>query len=271
MRYFVVSDLHSHLSPLLKALKEKGFDSDNDTLVICGDVFDRGDETLPLYGYLRLLPNLILIRGNHELLYEELLEKPWPDNYDYSNGTVKTFCQIAGIDHKKMSREYYIVANALYGTNFRYNEEIPKTWKQVKEKVMKSEITRWIKSDIWKNYLELNDYVLVHSWVPVICHDNLPPQFVKGRDFEWNPNWRNTEDITDWNDATWGSPVENYKNNLWQEDKTLVVGHWHCNLFHEAFEKDMSENYDIFYGDRIIALDACTFLTKQVNVLVIEE
>lgn len=271
MRYFVVSDLHSYYAPLIKALEEKGFNQEEDTLIVCGDVFDRGDETIEVYEFLKSIPHKILIRGNHEWLYKELLKKKYPDNHDYSNGTVKTFCSIADIDDKKMDRKYYFIQNALFGTNFKYNEEIPKLWHKVYEKVKDSEITKWIESDEWINYFELKDYVFVHSWIPVIDHDNLPSFFVKNRNLEYIPNWREITDQSLWDSATWGSPVENYKNGLWKEDKTLVVGHWYSNLFHKEFEHSIEDNFDIYYGDKIIALDACTPLSNQINVLVIEE
>ena len=35
MRYFVVSDIHSFYTPLIKSLDEKGFNKDNDTLIVC--------------------------------------------------------------------------------------------------------------------------------------------------------------------------------------------------------------------------------------------
>lgn len=67
------------------------------TLVILGDIFDRGEETRNLYSFLKNIPEdrLVLVKGNHEYLLEELLEKDLPDSYDFSNGTVFTCCQIA--------------------------------------------------------------------------------------------------------------------------------------------------------------------------------
>ena len=47
MKYFAISDMHSFYSIAKKSLDEAGFDPDNEnhTLVVCGDIFDRGDET----------------------------------------------------------------------------------------------------------------------------------------------------------------------------------------------------------------------------------
>ena len=40
-----------------------------------------------------------MIRGNHEQLLLELLYKSYPDGHDFSNHTVDTVCQLAGVDH----------------------------------------------------------------------------------------------------------------------------------------------------------------------------
>lgn len=99
MKYFAVSDLHSFATELKASLRLAGYNKKNKdhVLIVCGDVFDRGDETLEIYKYLVDIPKKrrILIRGNHELLFLKLLKKSFPDSYDFSNGTVKTFCHIA--------------------------------------------------------------------------------------------------------------------------------------------------------------------------------
>ena len=94
MKYFAISDLHSFATEVKAVLRQAGFNkkNKNHTLIVCGDVFDRGDESLELYKYLRSIPKkrCILIKGNHETLYFELLNKNWPHYYDVTNGTLKT-------------------------------------------------------------------------------------------------------------------------------------------------------------------------------------
>ena len=111
MKYFIVSDIHSFYTELKNALKNAGFDkkNKNHTLIVCGDIFDRGPETVEVYKFLSSIPKkrCILINGNHEYLYFELLKKSFPDDYDYSNHTVDTFCQIAGYSTEILSREYW--------------------------------------------------------------------------------------------------------------------------------------------------------------------
>ena len=102
MKYFIVSDIHSCFSELKKSLNRVKFDCNNPEhmLIVGGDIFDRGDETMETFNFLSSLnkKNCILIKGNHEDLYLDLLEKDFPENHDFSNGTVKTFCQIANVN-----------------------------------------------------------------------------------------------------------------------------------------------------------------------------
>ena len=140
-KYFIVSDIHSFFTALVKGLDQAGFDRNNKdhVLIVCGDIFDRGFETIEVYKFLRGLPKsrCILIRGNHEDLYFDLLKKDCPDSYDYSNGTVRTFAAIAKV-HENNVNPYYVSM---------LNEDFKANWAKVKEKVEKSAITKWLRSD----------------------------------------------------------------------------------------------------------------------------
>ena len=50
MRYYVVSDVHSFYTEMIKALTEKGYFEDKEPhkLIICGDMFDRGSESVAM-------------------------------------------------------------------------------------------------------------------------------------------------------------------------------------------------------------------------------
>ena len=82
-KYFIVSDIHSFYDELATGLTLSGFEYNNPDhiLVVCGDVFDRGEQTLEVYDFLSSLPKkrCILIKGNHESLYLKLLNKKYPD------------------------------------------------------------------------------------------------------------------------------------------------------------------------------------------------
>lgn len=49
-----------------------------------------------------------------------------------------------------------------------------------------------------------------------------------------------------------------------------MCGHWHTSDFHESFgTSGKTDDYDIYFGENLVAIDACTALTEKVNVLVI--
>ena len=78
--------------PFKKALDEKGFEANNPDhlLVVCGDVFDRGPESQEILDYLNNLTNVVLVKGNHEDLMEEVWERGYCQSHDQSNGTLRT-------------------------------------------------------------------------------------------------------------------------------------------------------------------------------------
>ena len=81
MRYYVVSDIHSFYTEMIKALTEKGYFDDKEPhkLIICGDMFDRGSESVAMQKFIMELlekDEVILIRGNHEELMRILYSVP---------------------------------------------------------------------------------------------------------------------------------------------------------------------------------------------------
>lgn len=57
---------------------------------------------------------------------------------------------------------------------------------------------------------------------------------------------------------------------------TTVCGHWHASYGHTVYEKKGSEfgpdaNFQPYYGNGIIALDACTVVSGFVNCIIIDD
>jgi len=281
--YFVSSDIHGFFKEWQIGLKKAGFDINNENhiLIVLGDLFDRGKEALEVYRFVKSIPEerIILIKGNHEYLYEELLNKRFPDNFDITNGTLDTFCQIAGKTVEELSYSYWFKLG-----NTEPYDLIIKTWEEIVKAVNDSEITSWIKSDKWKHYYEFDKYIFVHSFIPLRSLDFLPGYYINNRMMEYFPDWRETASSREWNDATWGCPWKLYYNGYFKEEerkgKILVCGHWHTSdFFNELLYKkkpekqlDMRLSNPIFISDEwpgLIGIDACTALTKVVNVLVL--
>ena len=248
--YFICSDIHSFYDEWMASIKDKGFDINNPShkLIVCGDLFDRGNQTVECYEFANDMISrgrMTYVRGNHEYLLQQMMReiKRGEDirYHHVSNGTLHSFAQFMGVT------EYDIICGTY--TNSKFDA----TMNKVNEFID----TRCV------NYFELGDFVFVHSWLP-LTNDKT------GVD----PNWRS--DYADWYGATWGCPFDQWYMGAYLEDKTVVCGHWHTSYAHAKYNKDGSEwgkdaNFGIFMRSGIIGLDACTAHTHKVNCLVIEE
>ena len=67
MRY-VVSDLHGEYDLFLKLLERLKFTS-GDTMYVCGDVVEKGTQSIRLAKHLKKMPNVKCIVGNHEYAF----------------------------------------------------------------------------------------------------------------------------------------------------------------------------------------------------------
>jgi hypothetical protein len=253
----------------MEALASKGFNSNNPehTLVVIGDIFDRGSQATEVYNYLKGLnkDRRILIRGNHEDMFVELIHKSFPATYDFHNRTVNTFCQLTGYDEEELLKYYQ------YGDEDsveKFKTMAMHQWKEISKLVSKMDIDTWIKSDEWVNYYEIGDFVLTHSFIPL-------------RDGEYNPKWRTNATEDEWNRYRTGCPWRIFKYGHFQEEqdkgKTLVFGHWHTSEIHRVIGGHIgSENTDIFYGNGFIAIDGGVYIKNKklvhpCNVLVIKD
>ena len=195
MKYFLTGDLHSFYIPFEQSLKNVRYDKNNSnhSLVILGDLFDRGEETKELYNFLTSIPEdrLILVKGNHEYLLEQLLNKSFPESYDFSNGTVRTCCQMA-YSSKHIAKKNEMILKDLefdvtYGSIFSDKTDnlddkfAIRKWKQIVKRVKNSDIYNWFKNIKWKHYFELDKFIAVHSFVPVKFNNNC--HFTKQSEF----------------------------------------------------------------------------------------
>lgn len=95
-------------------------------LIICGDLFDRGKQSKKLQEFVidfLQKDEVILIRGNHEDLLKDLVDKlpmyaeaGLQYNHQYSNGTVQTVRDLTGSTLTKMST--YPETTAVGGLKF---------------------------------------------------------------------------------------------------------------------------------------------------------
>lgn len=272
MKYFVVSDVHSFFTPLKEALDKEGYDPSNPEhyFISCGDLFDRGEETVECLNYVMSLPKerRIFIKGNHEeLLYELIKGKRYPEKCDKTNGTLNTIKQL--LKEPNLSSEEI----ADKAKTLSQNRKLMSYYKELVD------------------YYQVGKYVFVHGWIPYEI------KYIDNDTYDLNKCLQceliyHLEPGADWESARWqcGFKSWNLCNTLKKEgnliDKnnlTIVCGHWHTSFAHSIFHQDGKEfpddeknwrkecNFGVFYDDGIIGLDACTVFTKQVNVVVLED
>lgn len=240
MKYFVSGDIHGFYDEWQNALKDKGFNLDNPEhkIILCGDLFDRGSQPKEIIDFvLKHKDKVILIRGNHEDLIEQMIERNSSDYGDLCNGTAQTIVdlypewQISEFDLNKIAKET------------RLQEVL----------------------DMCIDYYETKHYIFVHGWIPIIENCYL-----------YDSNWR-TARKERWGKARWTNPVEMYRYEIYEPNKTIVCGHWHCSaLWHEQNPDEYEEfgdkaNFEPFITKNMIAIDACTTYSHKVNVVVLED
>lgn len=72
-RIFVISDLHGQFV-LLQLLLERIQFNDNDELFILGDIMDRGPNSIDIYYFVKCMPNIHLLKGNHEIMMRQSMK-----------------------------------------------------------------------------------------------------------------------------------------------------------------------------------------------------
>lgn len=154
---YCVSDIHGAYDKFRRLLDLIKF-SDSDTLISCGDIIDKGQDSVRLLKFIASMPNARCINGNHEytfLKYYWGLMKGSPDNFDLI---------------LKRLREYFP------------NDGNLLDW----------DIVDWIESRPF--FIEENDYICVHAGVPLDENNRLLPlekatreQLVYDRNFK-NPD-----------------------------------------------------------------------------------
>lgn len=261
MKYFVVSDIHGFYTELIEVLGANGFDesSAEHKVIVCGDIMDRGKEAVKLQTYISNLiqkDKVILVRGNHESLMLDMLDaiECFGDEIAYyaphhiSNGTLDTLFQLTGMSPQQFIADPDKAVRLGHNTPF-VKEIIPSTI----------------------NYFETKNYIFVHGWIPCTKQKTAPE-----RTFLYDPEWRNAN-FDAWEAARWLNGMDcAVKWGVVEPNKTIVCGHFHTSYGHANFghggsEFDKKADFSPFSAPGIIAIDACTAYSHQMNCLVIDD
>lgn len=244
-KFYIISDVHGFYYEMREALNEAGFDpnDENSWLVSLGDEIDRGPNPGEVIDYLMNLPRAIFIKGNHQLLMEQMLKRGYAAKHDWSNGTMRSVLELA--PEAQTADEGFEIAYRKLKPFF----------------------------DQTINYLELNNHIFVHSWIPVINTTNLPMYSIQNGKFEFNPNWRNASDL-EWEDSFWGNPYLLAEQGL-LPDKQIIFGHYHTSFARHRYDNEpewgLGANFDPYYGKGYIGIDGCCAYSGKINCLVLED
>lgn len=164
MKLFVFSDAHGFTDVLVEELGKKGFEPNNPEhlLIGCGDFFDRGNQPKEMIEFLNSIPNKVLIKGNHEILIDECIQREHVLWHDWHNGTGDTIATFA--DDDEYNHESYEKAAEVF---YPFAEQLV-------------------------NYFETEHYIFVHSWIP-------GADWRKASEFKWGKaSWMNPMDAAEW-------------------------------------------------------------------------
>ncbi len=197
---YVISDIHGCYDEFKELLCKINF-SDEDELFILGDVVDRGTAPIPLLKDIMARPNVFLIKGNHEVMAQVVLNSLAVEITDESINNLKTDAliyyfnwmnnggEITAAQFRALSREEqkdilgyldeaenyellniegtrYILVHAGLGS-FSPEKDLPDY--TIDQLV-------WDRADYDKNYFEDENIVLVtgHTPTPLIRDDRQP-------------------------------------------------------------------------------------------------
>lgn len=238
-KYFVSADIHGFYSEWMFALKNKGFDINNPDhiIIICGDLLDRGSEAKSLVNFVYDMlkkGRAILIKGNHEDLFQDMVNRKQPFYNDITNGTYDTLFQLT------------------YPGFSPYDFNYDVRWDEI------------IKSMV--NYYELGDYIFVHGWIPT--KDLYDPEWRNASEEQWKKaRWLNG--IERWFSGC-KEPGKTIVCGHWHCSYGWSKIRKEREEFPDKRVEGWEKSFEPFIDDGIIAIDACTAYSHIVNVLVLE-
>ena len=251
MTYFVFADPHGNYEALITAITEMGYDASNQQhqLIGCGDYFGRAarsnSDCVNIWQYLTSPHHAnkpICIRGNHESILIDAIERRQLTETDIYNGEHNTFASFLGRYPNQVKRDCYLqfdAAKVMINIGF-YD---------------------WLKSLPW--YFETEHCIFTHGFVPL-------QWFGKKWKLSGLEDW-------EWNTASWARTPD-YISILDQThtkvDKTVVFGHWRAKELNERFAGKWEELDGDIYVDKernLIGLDTTTVLSYRVGCIVIED
>ena len=255
-KIFFISDIHSFYKEMINALQKAGFDENNENhlLVVLGDVFDRGENSIEVYEYLKELTDkgkAIVTSGNHHKFLIDFLQGSYnPFNYLH-NGTSTT---IGDFWHRTSPFESWCMLDE----DCDFTQESYARWVNICRKdIMEEypELLDWLKN--MPRYFESKNYIGVHASIDTNVEDWHFPHFERYGLVDWN--------ALEFDDG-------NFINKPNKTGKTIVAGHFdtgHLRKMHNL--GDYNDHSILKTEDGKVFIDGCVALTHNVNVYVVED
>ena len=141
-RIIAVSDVHGFYNEMMKALNEVNFNPETDLFVSCGDAMDRGPKPREVIKFMNRLPNKVLVKGNHEQLMQDAIQRKYFLSHDFHNRTADTAYDFCTKENAGVMNHAQILGEL---------RDDPEYQKYINSLV---------------NYYETEHYVFVHSAIP---------------------------------------------------------------------------------------------------------
>lgn len=276
---YCISDIHGHYYQAIEALQEAGWDENNPNhlLIVCGDIFDRGPDSVSVFEWLYKLTQegkAIVTKGNHDDFILDFMGvnrlydygyKHYKSGWNGVNTTIDDFLHSTndfGM-YVCMHQDPNSVTGLVEGKMFY---QLWNTWRinsivQIKKEY--PNLIDWLKS--LPNYYETKNYIFTHGSIDPLCKDWHNP-------FAENPDYKDMTLEERWRKCHWDDGTFIIKKHL-NTNKTVVVGHFSTAHLREMWQIDSKDGNDhsILKFNNNIFIDGCTILTKRVNVLIIDD
>lgn len=164
MATFVMSDVHGHYDRYLAFLQHAKFDA-HDTLYIIGDVLDRGSAAIPLLQDIMKRKNVILLKGNHELMLLPILNELMYQSKETQAQIIEEELSIAQIGQEETLRDFCRLSSKEQNEITYYLSQLP------------------LYAEIQVNG---SNYILVHAGLPDFS--DMPLEFYEENELLFGPH-----------------------------------------------------------------------------------
>lgn len=180
MSKYVISDIHGCYDKFIDMLDLIEF-KESDELYVCGDIFDRGDKPLEILDYILNHKNIVLLKGNHEKMFEDYFEEG-DSSLWYYNGGATTYSAIVKKNYEyeyslysyisklpliKVVDKFILVHAGLY---------LPKNCNDLELdellKLQEDDINLWSRDNVYSD-VQYKDYKIICGHTPVQTINNI--------------------------------------------------------------------------------------------------